>query len=528
MPKILSIKVKDFTYGQIDTLEDTSIPRGCASRSLNFITKGDRIILRGGYRILGNNIEGTGKITGLYTARKPDGTEISFRKRGQKLEYYDEDNDEWTEINEDAFGEAAENEDVTFTEYHSTAGDFVYVNSPNGAFLKIDLDDPTTATDVYDADKNYKGYIKMGQSRMWLWGPTTDPTGIYLSKIGDPEDFTFSSPRVAGEGNIFRQDDGGGNMENIGSYENKEYCLHQKKSWVINITADDTDATNEIYREKVGIPNLKAMVPTADGIYYIDDSDKIEPQIRLMTIPYGMDKVIPVSISKAFKYKNTFVGIDLSGYEFDQSMGWEWGDYVIFSCRTSDSGQNNRLLLYNKKQKTIDVMDYFANFISNKEGDLLAGDSISGNVMVLFNGYADESASINNYWETKNDDLDFDGQKKVKKLRIKGRLGIDQAVEVLASLDKGEYVSLGIITVDSAEYTSTNVIGGSQIGEMEIGGGSEGDEYVDFETELDFAMGKFNRVKLKFVAGPNSELGYCEISEFTFWDLRLKSRRIPT
>src|SRR3990167_1556623 len=68
-------------------------------------------------------------------------------------------------------------------------------------------------------------------------------------------DFTKSTPRTARQGAIFRQDDGGGDIQNVMTYNNVDYCLHEFKTWALAIGADDTDATNLIYRERVGIPN---------------------------------------------------------------------------------------------------------------------------------------------------------------------------------------------------------------------------------------------------------------------------------
>jgi len=341
-------------------------------------------------------------------------------------------------------------------------------------------------------------------------------------------DFTFSATRLAGEGDFFLQGDGGGILQNIESFGDTEICLHEKKTWFIVLTDDDTAATNNIYRDKVGIPNWKATAPTANGIYYIDDTDKSDPQIKFLTIPYYGTEVESLPISKGIKYKNALVGVDLSGYRFDKAMGWEWGDYIIFACRTEDSTQNDRLILYNKKQKTIDWCNYYANMLSNYGGELLVGDSVSGNVMEIFSGYEDEGASIENYWESGDDDLDFEGEKRVKKIRVTGRMGVDQAIAVYASLDKGDYALIDTITVDEADYTTTGIIGRAEIGEVAIGGGSAGDEYIEFTTELDFNSGKFNNIRIKFVAAPDNEIGYAEVSSFEFYDIRLKSRRANT
>jgi hypothetical protein len=518
--------IKDFQFGIIDTLEPKSLPRGAASDSLNFLTKVDRIALRNGYKLYGNDTAGIGKITGLFFAKKSDGTEIKFRTHGQKLEYYVSATDTWTEIGTNILGAGADGKDMSFAEWHPIAGDYVYVNSPYGPFIKIDLASPTTAASVYNVAKNYYGYIKIKQNRMWLWGRTADKTGVYISKINDPEDFTYSSPRVAAEGQIFRQDDGGP-VQTIESFGEKEYCMHTDKTWVIEITADDTNATNLIYRDRVGISNFRGAVSTADGIYYVDDSDKADPQIRLLTIPYGMDRVIPISVSKARKYQNTLVGVDLSGYYFDKACGIEFEDYIIFSFRTTDSTQNNTMLLFNKRQKSIDILNYWASCLAVSSGDLLGGDPVENNVIQFFSGYSDESADITNYWEGNKDDLDWPGEKKLKRLIIKGKIGIEQNIKMSAYLDDAVATELGTISGSSSSVTGAGiaVVGRTTIGRHEVGGGGSGVDSAEFISEIDVSslLDRFNEIKLRIEA---TELGVAEISEIIYKDFRLKSQKL--
>ena len=527
--------VRDLPFGIIDTLESQSIPRGACSKSLNFQSRGDRIALRPGYKLYGNEVEGTGKITGHYTA-KIGSTEIQYRTHGKKLEYYVSATDTWTEIGSDILGEDADGKDMSFAEYHPVAGDYLYINSPYGPFLKIDLADPGTATDVYVAyagdtsvAHNHYGYIRIKQNRMFLWGRTGDPFGVYLSQINNPalsldiEDFSFSATRVVGEGAIFRQDDGGPIMS-IESYGDAEYCIHEKKTWLLTTTADDTDATNVIYRDRVGIPYWKACVSTADGIYYIDDIDKSDPQIRLLTIPYGMDRVMPTSISKGRRWKNTDVGIDLSDYTFDKAIGKEYGDLILFACRTSDSSQNNRMIVFNKRQKTFDLVNYWASTLEIFDGKLMGGDPVSGNIQQFYTDYDDNGSNIENYWEGNKDDLDWAGKKKLKKLIIKGRIAASQELTVSVKLDNdADFVEMGTISgADADASTDVVLIGRGIVGRTEIGGEGSDNDANSFVSEINVAslLDKFNYITIRFEA---EELGACEVSEWSYYDFRIKS-----
>jgi len=621
--------VKDYIYGQIDTIEARTIPRGACSDGLNWQTKGDKIELVRGYSSLGNESATVKKMTGVYVATQNDGTEIAFRTYGKKLEYLDEDTDTWTEIGTDILGTAADGKDISFAEYQSLAGDQLWVNSPYGPLIKIMLANPGSHTVMYDSTKNHKGYIKIKQGRMFLWGKLSDKTGLYLSHIdkqllsdytsiadenvgtgdgstktftdtlafraagakrtcfgiavtdgtetftdnydgtltGDAEgtgtinyttgaisitfnaapansqaitcdyywedstsdgiaDFTQSATRVAGEGELFRQDDGGV-IQSVESYGDEEYCIHKKKTWVLKLTDDDTNATNQIYRDKVGIPYWRASVATGDGIYLIDDSDKSDPQLRLLTVPYLMEKVIPISISKQLKYKNINVGVDLSPFRFNKAVGIEWGDYIIFAFRTTDSTENDRLLVYNKKQKTIDILERYATELAVYNGTLIASDPSVQTVYTLFSGWDDaDQATINNKWEGNEDSLDFNGLKKCKRIIIKGEIQTEQELEVSTSVDNGDFALAGTIEgdgdyVDSGQEIS---VGANTIGSREVGGGGAGEVAYKFETNIDLALDKFETIKIKFEA---TKLGYVSVSEIWFDDIRLKQQKIP-
>jgi hypothetical protein len=524
-------EIKNLLFGTIDVLEPISIPRGASSNSLNWKTLGDRIALRQGYKIFGNEVSGSGKITGSYTATKSDGTEIQYKTHGKKLMYYVPATDTWTEIGSDVLGTEANGKEMSFAEYRPLAGDYLYINSPYGPFLKIDLATPGTATDVYNGSKNYYGYIKIKQNRMFLWQKTTDkatidPSGVYLSKIDDVEDFTYSATRVAGEGAIFRQDDGG-IILNIESYGDSEYCLHKKKTWVLTLSADDTNATNLIYRENVGIPAMGASVATGDGIYLIDNNDENDPQVKLLTLNYSSDKILPYPVSKGRKWQNIDVGIDLSDYYFDKTIGREVGDYVLFACRTKISAQNNRVIVYNKRQKTFDIYNYWCSTFNIYDGELMAGDPVSNNIQQLLTDWDDDGSNIENYWEGNKDNLDWFGEKRFKKLIIRGKISKDQSFKVYAALDEDDYIELGTISGDSSAVVSADevVIGRTAIGRNEIGGGGSGDTANEFVSEINVAslLGRFNFITLKFVA---QELGECEISGWSYFDVRNKSHKI--
>lgn len=337
------------------------------------------------------------------------------------------------------------------------------------------------------------------------------------SSDGGITDFTYTSPnRAAGEGFVFRQDDGGSNMQNIGSINGDEYCMHTQKTYRLTLTPDDTDASNLIYRNRVGITNWRALEETGDGIYYIDDVDKANPSIRILQLNTTATDVKPRSISDA---------LELSSYRFDRAVIKEYGDYILVACRTQDSTINNRLIVYNKIWKCFDIMDYRCSTLEENYGTLIAGDDGSNNVFKLFDSFSDEEANIPNYWRSNKTNIGVEGSKETNLFYIKGLISPDQQIKIKISLDDGEFIDK--ITLDGrGEYVSlsnTFVIGSNLIASEEIGGGGNGIEVSPFEYEFRINTDKYEYIRVEFEA---IGLGYVSVSEYQFKDNRLKSRSI--
>ena len=610
--------IKNFDKGTVDRIEGQSIPAEAASASLDFLTNGDRVELRRGYKILGTSLSGVGAVTGLHVAEKSDGTEILYWTHGKKLKYYDETTEDHIEVGSDQLGTDADGEDVAMADYHDITGGQLWICSPNSSLYKIMTANPGSITDVYDATKTgVKGLIMIKQNRLWMWDSIKDKTGLYLShiddansnstavadevvgalgsitytgtltfKAGNPQatcygiiiyevggetftdnfsgvltgdaggtgtinyttgeysvtfnaittgavtvdyswfdpvtgkglsDLTYSATRLAGEGDVIRQDDEGSPLKSIMAIGNTEYCLHQKKTWSLTLTSDDTNATNYVYRDSVGIPNWRASVATGSGIFVVDDSTEKEPKIRLLQLDAGSSEVIPVTISNS---------LDLSGYKFSKCAAIEWGNYMLFACRTSDSDYNNRVILYNKLWKSWDILHLWVSCWAIYNGALVAGDSIANNVYEMFSKTDDDDSEILGSWESSITNLEVEALKKCKKLRINGRIQPDQSVKVSASIDRGGYVEVGYISgtgsyVDSGTSIS---VGAVTVGKDEVGGGGDGITAFNYSRQFKLKLDKFKEIKIKFE--PES-VGWFDVSQICYHDLRIKAQKLP-
>lgn len=330
-------------------------------------------------------------------------------------------------------------------------------------------------------------------------------------------DFTKSAPRTAGQGFVFRQDDGGGDIQTVASYGDVEYCLHKHKSWALTLTADDTNATNLIYRENVGIPNWRAAVPTGDGIYLIDDYDQTDPKFRLLTLNNISTQVIPISISDA---------LNLRDYRFDRGVVEEHGDLVIFEGRHKDSPANDTTFIFDKRYKSFDRLDLAFSCLAKLNGALIAGDSVTDNVFELFANFDDNNSIISNYWEGNLSDLEIQELKKLKKFWVQGEISHDQILKIYLAFDRGSYVLVGTQTGtdENVDTAPRPVIGSDAIGAATIGGTGEISVY-NYIKEIRLQQGKFNHVKVKIEA---TSIGYASLSTYTYHDIILHGQRLPS
>lgn len=598
-------RVSEFK-GLVDSIEDNSIEDGASSDSLNWRHKPDRIELAFGYAPFGTEVSGVGRSTGVHVAYKADGTQILFRKRQRKLEYYDSVSSTWIEVGTDIFPAAAADDEMSFANYNSLAGAQMFFGSPNSSLYKIMTANPGSYADQYDAAKNFKGYIKIKQNRTFLWGRTQDKTGVYGSYIdaaayttvaaeattslsgtlafkaggakrtcfgvtitltGTGEvytdnyngiltgslggtgtinymtgaytlsnpgtgttayqwedstntgimDFTKSAPRTAGQGFIFRQDDGGGDVMSVESYGDVEYCLHRTKTWALTITATDTNATNLIFRDRVGIPNPRAAVSTGDGIYYVDDLNETDPKFRLLTLQEGSTSVIPLSVSDK---------LNLVDYRFDQAVSWEWGDFILFACRHKDSTVNDTVFALNKRYKLWDRLNYNASCFNTYNGALVAGDSISYNVYELFSGFDANGDAIINNWDSNLSTLEIEELKKTKRYWVEGEMSRDQQLEIYLSFDNGPFVLVGTQngTDDNVDSLPRTLIGSDAIGSATLGGQTSVNVY-HYLKEIRLQQDKFYQVKRRFVA---TAVGHCSISSYMDYDIRLYGPKLPS
>lgn len=336
-----------------------------------------------------------------------------------------------------------------------------------------------------------------------------------------PLDFSTDSTGT-GKAKIYRQDDGGGNLMAVFPFLNVEYCFHPLKTWALTTSLDDTESTNLPYRN-VGIKYPRSAAETPDGVLFADTSKPTEPKIRRLEIAQNTNNltIVPAPLSDS---------LDLSPHAFDYAVVTRFGDYELVSVQdyvnAVANGYNSTTYVRHVYSKAWDRLDYPASCFAEYNGTLLAGDPISDNVYVLFSGFDEDEAAIENRWQDGQLDLGADRLKVAHHMRVTGLIQKDQSIAVYLILDDGPPV-LSFTIEGSGSYVDPGVntsIGSYTLGTKVIGGGGSASAHP-FDVTFPIHTDRFHNISVMFVA---RGIGWAEIDSYTYKDIRDKgSRSLP-
>lgn len=321
------------------------------------------------------------------------------------------------------------------------------------------------------------------------------------SNSGGVTDFRKSATRVAAEGFVVPQDEGGDAIQCVligqdGAY----YSLKKQSAYRFEIDSTDLNPTNEVYRRDIGVPSPRGAVSTGKGIVFVNTAKYANPELTvLQRNPLG-DSIEPVVITPHF---------DFSEYNFTDCSMDTHDRYVLIACRTTDATANDRILLVDIAAGTVDITAYPARTFAKDSGTLYCGSSITQSTYKIYDGYDDDGLSIDNYWESNGETFKSKRLKKYKWLRLKGRIDPDQSFEVYISYDDAGYQLVGTVRGDASyvDFNEAQELGSNTIGAAQIGGDG-GPNAFPYYVRIKLKTPKFRKRKIKFVA---LGIGYVDI-----------------
>lgn len=339
-------------------------------------------------------------------------------------------------------------------------------------------------------------------------------------------DFRKSATRLAGEGFVFPQDEGGDAIKRVligldGAY----YSLKSQSAYRLEIgptdLASDAATSNLVYRREMGVPSMRAGVSMSKGIVFMNTANSEKPELTLLQRnPIG-GEVEPLVLFPQFKFSN---------YNYDDCTIETYERYILVMCRsaTAPTVYNDTILLCNLGDGTVDITNYSARVAISDGGDLYIGSSITESTYQLYSGFDDDGLAVDNHWDSKNELFDRKGYptlKKVRKLRLRGHIDPAQNCEVYANYDDAGWQLVGTIRGDGTYVDASDpfVVGVSMVGTSQIGADVTTTTFPYF-IELKLKNDKFRKRKIRLKC---TDIGYFDCEMLSDIDITHFENRIP-
>ena len=342
-------------------------------------------------------------------------------------------------------------------------------------------------------------------------------------------DFSKSATRLAGEGFIFPQDEGGDPILNVVIGSNGYYSMKATSAYLLSLDSDDLGATNEVYRKQLGTQSYRGSISTITGIMFVNTNNPEKPEMTILVPNLAGDSLLPKVLFPQFKFSN---------YKYDDASFYTYDRYIILACKTQTAVNNDTLLLCDLTAGIINITNYSARTFASANGLLYMGSSIVQSVYQLFSGFDDDGFPILNYWIGKGENFSVKSRglkyaaygpslKKYRKIRIKGGISPNQGFQVYISYDDAGYQLVGTVLGSGSyvDYASPQAVGDNYIGESQIGGDQLTSVYPYFAEIRLKKMPKFRKRNVKFVA---TGIGYVHIEYYMDFDINLYQEKIPT
>jgi len=336
------------------------------------------------------------------------------------------------------------------------------------------------------------------------------------SNLRGVTDFSYSGTRLAGEGIVFRQDEGGDAIRTVLPFDGSYFSIKASSVYKFSMDATDLALTNLIFRTDIGVSTLRSATATGKGIVFINTANPSKPSLQILQRnPLG-DNFDVSPLLPHFAFEN---------YQYDDACLDFWDRYILVGCKKGTTN-NSHLLLCDILRDTVDETYYGLRTMAKQGNILYGGDSVSQTTYELFTGFDDVGIAIMNNWDGNGESFGSDVLKKIKKRRIKGTISPAQTLQVYESYDDGNFVLIGTVlgNGDYVDYGASYAIGNSLVGTVNIGGGDAPAVY-QFFIEIKVRALKFRKRKIRFVA---TGIGYVSINQITDFDIWTYQEKMPT
>ena len=164
-------------------------------------------------------------------------------------------------------------------------------------------------------------------------------------------DFTFDATRTGLQGLIIQQNDGSGRLFNIGVYDGYIFTFKKDTIFIFRMSQDDLSIViNLPYRKRVGIPSLKSIIETAEGLVFMNTANN-QPELTLLQ---KNDIVNQVQIQDSYEPNVISRQFDFKPYDYTKCSLVTVDEFIgIFCKKNAANALNDTLLLVNRLSKEV-------------------------------------------------------------------------------------------------------------------------------------------------------------------------------
>lgn len=339
-------------------------------------------------------------------------------------------------------------------------------------------------------------------------------------------DFTLSNPRLQSEGAVIRMDYGGDRIVAMYPISGVYLVIKERTVYKFYMKDSDLNAQNDIFRTDVGMQTLRSGVSTSSGVYLINTANPTEPRLKLFT-PTEIAEInstvqdVQITDNKLFQF-------NLANYDFTSTAIKLWDKWVLIACKQKGSTLNDRILKYQPNQEgggSVDVSSGGYNSFAI-EGSSVYGASNKANE--IRNLYVIGTNTISNSVTTADQVFKTETLKKLKRIRIRGIIGKDQALAIYLSFDSQTRVLAGTLRGNGYYSFEPELVasGNLVLGTHPIGSSlslTEGETPFFMEMKLT-NIPKFRKMNLTLEA---LQSGRVTIQQMSFVDILLYEDRLP-
>lgn len=349
---------------------------------------------------------------------------------------------------------------------------------------------------------------------------TPVPNGLHIDSIafsGIPGVLSFSA-------GFWQQY--GGPIEAVKFFSNQLYEFHTINTWLLSLgysTQSTASGSQEMYRQNMGAPYFRAAYEKGDGILFLDDTLQNNPHFRELSISDFNNAVEPDDLS---------ANLNLSLNDFSNCCVGSVGNYDFLACKSISNGvtqsYNDTCYLRNNLSGFWDKTDFRIAVMDSYNGTIVAGDTISQNVMELFVNVDDDGSPINNQWISGLMNLNMGGLKRFYYFLIDIYIGISQTLNIYAQFDTGAFVLIATVngTDPDVDRNDSVVIGQGLSGNNPVGGSGNGQIYgYRCRRQINWVSDLFEYMAVKFQC---TKFGALQVNEFGVMSIRQKPLRVQT